>query len=137
MMHAICKSTFIALGALALTTTATAQQSKNPVLSATIDDGVGSGHFTAVIDQEAGQMCYMLNIATHEAATGAHIHAGAKGERGDVVIPLATPVDGASGDCVDIGAEMAQALIAGPGNYYVNIHTGSFPQGVVRGQLRG
>lgn len=136
-MHAIVKSTLGALGVMALAVPATAQTSKDPVLTAKIDDGLGTGNFTAVIQPAEGTMCYMLNVATYEPPIAAHIHKGAKGTNGDVVVPLATPADGASGDCISVAPDVAKAMVADPGDYYVNVHTKSFPAGAVRGQLTG
>ena len=85
----------------------------------------------------------------------AHIHRGAPGQNGPVVVTLAWPQDGASADCIDesrilpngapafardpgTGALRATALeiLTEPGEYYVNVHNAEYPSGVVRGQLR-
>jgi hypothetical protein len=77
------------------------------------------------------QMCYILTTAGVAAPTAAHIH----GADGKVVVPLATPADGDSGACVALKPEIAAALLAKPGDYYVNVHNAAYPAGAVRGSL--
>jgi hypothetical protein len=69
-------------------------------------------------------------------ATAAHIHLGAKGKAGNVLIPLcgATPAckSGLTGTATITKAEMSefkQHLL------YVNVHTAKNPNGEIRGQL--
>jgi hypothetical protein len=68
------------------------------------------------------------------AATAAHIHLGAKGKAGNVVVPLCPPrcKSGTSGT-----ATLTAALIADFGKHllYVNVHTAKNPNGEIRGQL--
>ena len=49
----------------------------------------------------------------------------------------ATGDPGASSDCVEVAASLARAIQKNPAKYYVNVHTGDFPGGAVRGQLFG
>jgi hypothetical protein len=141
-MNTITRSAAIALGTLALTTTASAQQAETPpasndaILFANLDIG-GSGNFTGVLDRQTNELCYILNADGVDQPTAAHIHVGGPGESGQPVVPLETPDDGASGACVAVEASVAQALVANPGGYYVNIHNAAYPQGVVRAQLKG
>jgi hypothetical protein len=66
--------------------------------------------------------------------TMAHIHQGAKGQNGPVLIPLTK-----SGDTytVPAGAKLNDAQIKAfqAGNLYVNVHTAKNKGGEVRGQL--
>ena len=67
--------------------------------------------------------------------TMAHIHQGAKGMNGPVIVPLTK-----SGDTYTVpagaklNASQMQALKAG--NLYVNVHSDKFKGGEVRGQLK-
>ena len=100
-------------------------------------DDNGAGLFEARVNPGTERICYTLAASSIDAATAAHIHAGGPGEAGDVVLTLDTPDgdDDDSEDCQDIDRGLAQAIVRDPGNYYVNVHTGPFPQGAIRGQL--
>ena len=100
-------------------------------------DADGAGLFEAKIDPQTERICYSLSAGNIAAATSAHIHSGAPGEAGDVVLTLDTPDgdDDDSEDCQDIDRGLAQQLIQNPQNYYVNVHNGPHPQGAIRGQL--
>ena len=67
--------------------------------------------------------------------TMAHIHLGAKGQNGGVIIPLAKNGDTYS---VPTGAKLTDAQMAAfkAGNLYVNVHTATNKGGEVRGQLQ-
>jgi hypothetical protein len=93
------------------------------------------------VNAETGEITYKV-VATNLPGTiagspGAHIHVGAAGEMGPVVLPLAlTGLERglvAAGSATD--AELAAAILAEPANYYVNVHTTTCPLGAIRGQL--
>lgn len=121
-----------------------------------VGDTDGSGEsYVFGIDDDTTTLCYVITAQgidpTFEAGvTGmAHIHRGAEGENGPVVAALAFPLEGDAGDCITegepdkfplIGTEgepeaIVADILANPANYYVNVHTGEFPDGAVRGQL--
>jgi len=100
-------------------------------------DANGAGAFTVVVDPPKGTACYLFpGVTGIEPATAAHIHRGGPNEAGPPVITLEAPGDGSSGGCAPIAADLAQAMLANPGGYYVNVHNATFPQGAIRGQLR-
>ena len=62
-----------------------------------------------------------------------HLHTGVRGQAGNVVVPLATPVRGQAVGCVAMTPELAD-MMANQG-LYLNIHTANNPAGEVRGQV--
>ena len=135
-------SGLVAAGALALAAGAASAQGDNPrnggeKLVATLtppDGGDGAGLFEALVNPETERICYTITAGNIDKATVAQIHATNAGEIGDPVLTLDTPDgdDDDSEDCQDIDAGLAQAMIANPQNYYVDIRTGAFPVPVLR-----
>jgi hypothetical protein len=101
-------------------------------------DPVATGTATLRMRAGQGQVCYRL-AATNlsSAAIAAHIHVGAAGSSGNVVVPLKTPSSGQSSGCAAASRSLVAAMLAKPAGYYVNVHTNEFPGGAVRGQLVG
>ena len=98
------------------------------------EDGSGTAHIT--IDPDTGEVCWDLTVESIQPVTASHIHVGAEGEDGDVVVPLDVDgFEGSSTGCVDASDADLDAIIANPAGYYVNIHTEDFPAGAIRGQL--
>jgi len=102
-------------------------------------DPVATG--TATIRLRAGkpQVCYQIAVRDLSgAAIAAHIHRGAAGVEGPVIIPLKTPnAAGKSSGCAKASRALVKAIIAHPARYYVNVHTAANPVGAVRAQLVG
>lgn len=70
--------------------------------------------------------------------TNSHIHAGAVGVNGGVIVPFAGwPSNTTSGSFTYSGTGLPAVNLAGflAGNTYVNIHSVNFPGGEIRGQL--
>jgi hypothetical protein len=150
-MRTLITRGLMAAGVLALAGTAAAQgdneRNGGRKLTATLTgeaevpgpgDANGAGLFEARVNPGTERICYTLTAGNIDPATAAHIHSGAAGVAGDPVLTLDTPDgdDDDSEDCQDIDRGLAQALIQDPGDYYVNVHTPTYPGGEVRGQLK-
>jgi CHRD domain len=96
-----------------------------------------AGNFTATITERRGQATIRWTLTFRRlsgAAVAAHIHRGAPGVAGPVVVALCGPCrNGQNGRRVvdeDLAAPFAN------GRYYVNVHTAKNAAGEIRGQLR-
>jgi hypothetical protein len=95
----------------------------------------GTGTATVTIDAAAGQLCYDLTWSPQVGApNAAHIHKGAAGTSGPIVVILNEPPSPKA--CVMAAGPVLQGIAADPSGYYVNIHSNAYPGGAVRGQLQ-
>jgi hypothetical protein len=101
-------------------------------------DPAGTGTATVRLRAGQGQVCYKLAAVNLPAVAAAHIHSGAAGASGPVVVPLQTPnASGTANGCAGVARTLVASILANPGSYYVNVHTADFPSGAIRGQLTG
>ncbi len=92
----------------------------------------------ARLDFTDDELCYTLNVNNVDQLTGAHIHEGASGVAGPIVITLKVPdKNGASVACQDVDPALITRINANPQGFYVNVHNDAFPKGAARGQLKG
>ena len=93
-----------------------------------------TGSATVTVDASSGQVCAKVT-SNATGAVAMHIHKGAAGVNGPVVVPLdVKSINGAS-VCASATPAIAAAIAADPAGYYVNIHTPAKPAGALRGQL--
>ena len=132
------------MAAVAVAGTGGAVQAQGRSLSTTLTEAAeipgpgdpdGTGTATLTVNPGLGQICYELTVSGIAPATAAHIHLGAVGVAGPVVVPLAPPTDGSASACAEVDRELALAILKSPSDYYVNVHNTEFPAGAVRGQL--
>ena len=84
------------------------------------------------------KVCFALLVSNLKKPIAAHIHRGAKGVAGPVVVPLTPPASGTAGfssGCASASAGLISEIASKPGSFYVNVHTGDFGAGAIRGQL--
>jgi hypothetical protein len=93
--------------------------------------GSGSGSFTIGADGSVKGSVTTMGVA----GTAAHIHQGARGQNGPVIIPLTKNGNTYSAPAgAKLTAAQMQAFKAG--NLYVNVHTAENKGGEVRAQLQ-
>jgi hypothetical protein len=95
---------------------------------------------TASLRLNSGQeeICGRITTVGLEALTisGAHIHPGAAGQAGGVLVPLNELVNHPTGTCVDAPRAVIKRIRKNPANFYVNVHAlPGFGPGAIRGQL--
>jgi hypothetical protein len=98
-----------------------------------------SGTFS--VEFRNGQACYRMSVkALGATPVAAHIHRGAAGTNGPIVIDLKPSFKGTSPrvsqKCVSASAATVAAIRRNPGNFYANVHTSKNPGGAARGQLK-
>lgn len=100
-------------------------------------DGVATGFMT--LDSVANTVVWNFNYANIAAPTAMHIHTGAAGANGPVLVnlgvattgdPLSTLIGSTSTSPANIAA-----INLNPTNFYVNIHNAVIPSGAIRGQI--
>ncbi|MEY2475745.1 MAG: hypothetical protein QOG87_1060 [Actinomycetota bacterium] len=101
-------------------------------------DPDGKGSATVTLDAAKGEVCYDITVSDIAAPTAAHIHEGAAGAQGDIVITFDPAKIGGGETCLT-GQKVAdiERIGANPAGFYVNVHTADFGGGAVRGQLEG
>ena len=98
-------------------------------------DGAGNAAVSLVA---ADVLCFTILVNRLDQPAMAHIHQGPPGANGPIVVTLVPPVGGeasASAGCVAVDPALLEAIRRSPSEFYVNVHTGAFPAGAVRGQL--
>jgi hypothetical protein len=97
------------------------------------------GHAVVVVIPQTDKVCFVAQWSDVDGTVvAAHLHAAPAGVPGPVVVPLFTgPLEGTdmAHDCVSANG-LADAIIANPAGYYMNIHsTPDFGPGAIRDQL--
>ena len=98
----------------------------------------GTGTFTGtlkVVNAKRATLAWRLTFARLTGpAIAAHVHLGAPGKAGKVVVPLCGPCRSGRGGTRRVSAAAATAMIAG--RAYVNVHTKRNPGGEIRGTVK-
>jgi hypothetical protein len=103
-------------------------------------------------DADDDMLTVELDIEDGQDITGAHLHCGSEGEEGPVVVSLYNNANGFDGDlhqvisggdnliadnncspAINTLEDLSEAVA--DGEVYVNVHTTSYPDGAIRGQL--
>lgn len=105
--------------------------------------GAPDGRIIGLFDVKADTVGFALTWRGFASPFAAHIHSGAAGAPGPVVVPffatatqagLPATLTGVAGSVTADPALLTQ-IRQHPSAYYLNMHTAAFPAGVARGQL--
>jgi hypothetical protein len=97
----------------------------------------GTGTAEITINLGHDELCYHVTVSGLSGPViASHIHHGAAGTNGPVVIPFPNaPGSTNFKGCVTVDDTLLNEVRSDPGDFYVNVHTGLHPGGEVRGQL--
>ena len=102
--------------------------------AATGSDLTGTAQVTINLGQS--ELCWDLDYTTTQQVVAAHIHPGAAGSTNSPVIPFFTSAaTRADSGCKSVARTLLADIAAHPENFYVNVHTTTYPAGAGRGQL--
>jgi hypothetical protein len=125
------------LAAACAQTSAPARSGANVILSGNQEvppvstAATGSGTIRVLMDKSVSGSVMTSGVA----GTAAHIHQGAPGQNGPVIIPLTKTTDNEWSVPAGIRLNDTQYEAFKFGNLYVNVHSAANPAGEIRGQL--
>ena len=91
-----------------------------------------TGVASITVDTSTFEVCVnaTTNVPDSDAIVAQHIHEGAEGVNGPIVVPF-TSLD----SCAISTSTIVDGIVANPSGFYFNVHTTMFPGGALRGQL--
>ena len=100
-------------------------------------DPDGSGTATFRMIRGSAVICFQVSVHNIMLpATAAHIHQGAAGSAGPILVTLSAPgAAGTATGCVNSTRAIVAGILENPAGYYANAHTTDYPAGAIRGQL--
>ena len=100
------------------------------------------GHVVVRLNAETLKVCWSYSNlkltplgAASATPTASHIHTGAAGVNGAVLVPFGATSFERKG-CTTTTNAIIDGILANPSGYYVNVHNASYPGGAIRGQLK-
>jgi hypothetical protein len=106
-----------------------------------VSGGAPGGTATGIMRLQGNQVTFAFRWSGITAPTLGHIHKGAAGVNGAVVVPffgtaMPASLTAAAGSVTISDSTVADGIRANPAGFYMNLHTAQSPGGAVRGQLR-
>lgn len=89
-------------------------------------------------DEAAGTITYTVSVSGNaEPAAAGHLHEAPTGQAGDIVVTLdAAAINAGTEATVTVeDPALVAEIVANPQDYYLNVHSPSFPAGFARAQL--
>ena len=98
---------------------------------------VGGGSFVARSNIGQGRICWSLTVTGLTDVTAAHIHYLNGPLATQIAVPLAlpTPFTGSATGCATALRALVKQILVHPENFYVNVHTTTYPGGAISGTL--
>lgn len=107
--------------------------------AANVGDQNGNGAAALIfLGEKLKILCIGTVVTDIDPPIAMHIHEDEAGENGPVVQGLTPPATGNPGNvsqCLNIGAALSKKIRERSNTFYINVHTGQFPDGAIRGQL--
>ena len=104
-------------------------------------DNNGKGDVTVLATPSKRKVCFGLDVRNLDPIHAAHIHRGAEDVAGPIKVTLFEDEAGLDGDgayegCIrNLKRKLVRNIANRPERFYVNVHTGEYPDGAIRGQL--
>ncbi len=101
-----------------------------------VDTGA-TGEAEVELDPRRGEVCVEIEAeGLSSDVVAGHIHVGAAGVNGPVVVNLGVDSADFEGCVTDVDPTLIRAIARNPAGYYVNVHTENVRSGEIRGQLQ-
>jgi hypothetical protein len=102
-------------------------------------DPDGTGTAKLRLNRAERRVCFTIRVRRIDGVVAAHIHRGRRGVAGGIEVELiGAPESGNrfTGCTEGVERKLIRQMLRRPRRFYVNVHTGAYPGGAVRGQLR-
>jgi len=97
---------------------------------------LGGGTFVARSNIGQGRICWSLTVTGLSGVTAAHIHYGTGPLATQIAVPfMPSPFTGSATGCVNAARALVKQILMHPENFYVNVHTTTYPSGAISGTL--